>query len=228
MAFNDQVQQATKIMSANIASAQAELMKARRAAENVRRQDLEDSFAGAVPVHGKFLVNGPGEAYKEIQFPVIFANVPVVTFGFEIKSRDNLVWTSYDPLTNAIEWTDEDNAPPGQPSGEASGLIRGQAPIITAAVYDWMVEENLPADQRYTGASVLTVCDGPPATKFIVHWTASGFAYSNPTGGAMSNQFKEKIDDQMLSIMVQWSPGHAGWYEGDWYRADQTPPGYGG
>lgn len=216
MNFNDQVAAAQKIMMDNMAAQMAALRKAQEQAHIQKTKDLSESFAGAVPVHGKFLVNGPGESEKDVWFNVAFTNVPVVTFGFEIKGPDNLVWTN-NPDPNF----------PANISDPVSGLVEGDAPIITALVVDWHTEEALPADQKYIGAKIITVCDGPTNTAFICHWSASGMALSNPAAGNMANKMREVIDDARYA-QVQWRPGQAGLWEGQWYRGDETPPGYGG
>lgn len=230
MSFNQQVQNSYDIMSKNLASAQAEMIRRRRMNEMQRSKDLVENVSQNSQIFGKFLVNGAGEAYKDVLFPVTFSNVPVVTFGIEVKSKDNLVWTSYEDDGTKPVWSTS-NEPPGIPAGQSGGLIAGSAPIVTAAAYDWMTDEDIPANggvpvgQRYTGVRVLTVCDGPVSTKFIVHWSAAGIAYMNPTGGAMQNGFKE-AQEQLMYATVQWQPGSSGWYEGGWYRGDETPPGY--
>jgi hypothetical protein len=266
MNFSQQTANSYRIMQQNIASQMAALHNAQQNAINKRTKDLEESFAGGVPVHGKFLVNGPGEAEKDIWFNVPFTNVPVVTFGFEIKGPDNLLWTN-----NPSE---DFPALIGEP---VSGMIEGEAPIITALVIDWHVEEAIPSDQKYIGAKVVSVCDGPANTAFIVHWSASGMALSNPSSGTMAGN---AADTAFVKAASKWKPpaengsplsyeawralqppmvfaqdmvpdgnggmvsrstkyyqaeyakylagfkGTAGWWNGQWYRADETPPGY--
>lgn len=218
------VSAAQKIMEANIAANMAALHQAQQRAHEQRRIDFQESYAGAVPSHGKFLVNGPGEADKTISFPVVYSQVPVVTFGFEIQGPDNLVWTRFDDQGNP----QLDSDFPARPGGAAAGLVPGEAPIITAVVTDWVPDETqLPMDQKIIGAEVTTVCDGPENTKFIVHWYAAGIAYSNPSTGGMAVSTGDRVEG-IVRLQVQWRPGQAGFWNGEWYRADETPPGYDG
>ena len=55
-------------------------------------------------------------------------------------------------------------------------------PLISAQVADWSVVDRLPASRFYVGATVRVVATGPANTKFVVHWTAQGVAFSNPVG----------------------------------------------
>lgn len=224
--YRPEVDKSYAIMQGHLVSQMSELHKNRQKAIHQHSKDLEESYAGAVPCHGKFLVNGPGEAEKIVYFPVAFSNVPVVTFGFEVKSNNNLVWTSYSP-TGEPELRE---GVPARAGAASSGLVKGDAPIITAIVAEWLVNERVPVDRHFVGAKIITVCDGPSSTKFITHWTASGIAFSNPTVGPMGETATSSgvtgMQDRLAHVM--WQPGRAGWYDGQWYRKDETPPGYGG
>jgi hypothetical protein len=61
-------------------------------------------------------------------------------------------------------------------------IIEGRLPMISAQVADWSVVDRLPASRFYVGATVRVVATGPANTKFVVHWTAQGVAFSNPVG----------------------------------------------
>jgi hypothetical protein len=243
----NQVAIAQRIMEANLALARTREEQTRAKREQIRSRDLAESFSGGVPVHGKFLVNGPGEAHKVIEFPVSYLDPPVITFGFEIPSPNDLVWTQFNPEGHP-EYRDPNNPSPGHPGNPASRFVPGEAPIITALVFDWISGEyverrpEIYIPENYmngseggaysviTGAEIVTVCEGPEATKFVCHWTASGKAYGNPSRGGMGDEIVDraggKYNDGEYRMQVQWKPGSAGLYNGVWYDAYETPPGY--
>lgn len=234
--MNSQVQQAHKIMMTNILKTQTELMRRTQQATLRRGEDLKDSFAGGKVCHGKFLVNGSGEARKVIQFPIAFYKPPVLTFGFEVDSPNDLVWTGYDD-NGAVKFLRDENQPPALPADPSSRFIPGEAPIITAFVFDWIATEKIaeiyipespPEDRKsthITGAEILTVCEGPVSTKYTCHWSAAGFGMGNPSVGPMTDTKKTGYTGPRLQ--VQWKPGSAGLWGGVWYEAWETPPGYG-
>lgn len=55
-----------------------------------------------------------------------------------------------------------------------------RAPVITASVYSWKLQERNPASPLYTGADILVVSTGPALVKFTVTWNATGVAFANP------------------------------------------------
>ena len=213
-------QTAYDTMMKNITLSQASMRNRQAQVELQRMKDLKEMFSQNTQVFGKYLVNGPGEAMKDVKFPVAFSNVPVVTFGFEVRSENNLVWTEFDDQHRPYPRDTQ----PGVAAGAYSGLVHGEAPIITGLVSDWIAEEVPPHEQRFIGASLLTVSDGPIGTKFIVHWSAAGMAYANPSAGPMQDNLKPVTDLQQVGSLMKWSPGHPGIWNGEWYNADETPP----
>jgi hypothetical protein len=59
-------------------------------------------------------------------------------------------------------------------------IIVGERPIINAYVHKWIVEDLPPFKRNYIGANITVVSTGPSFHKFIVHWKATGLAFSNP------------------------------------------------
>ena len=59
-------------------------------------------------------------------------------------------------------------------------FIEGSRPSINAYVNNWIVEDKPPFKRKYLGANITVISTGPKFHKFIVHWKATGLAYSNP------------------------------------------------
>jgi hypothetical protein len=205
MASLYEIQQAQEAMERTLEIAQRLDMEKRKALAQSRMRNLSTVVSSETTVMGKFLVNGPGEGYKDIEFPVVFEDVPFMTFGFEIQDNN---------ATSTVP-------------GFSGVVVKGQAPIITAAIYDWNVRENPPFGRKFMGASILSTCEGPLTTKYMVHWMATGIALGGPAieQGSTAGASTDLEEGNRASIM--WSPGQAGWFEGNWYTANQTPPGYG-
>lgn len=60
-------------------------------------------------------------------------------------------------------------------------IYAGHAPAMSATAYDWDTIDRPPFSRFYKGAHILVVSTGPPATKFIVNWTAMGTAFTSPS-----------------------------------------------
>lgn len=216
----------------NFVTAQIELARKQLQVEVQRQRDFETVVTQDTQVFGKFRVNGAGEATKAVEFPVVFSNIPLVTFGIEIQSDRRTIGPGPEFLQDA----------PGIVVGQSSGLVKGEAPVITAAVVDWYTEDVLPDARRYSGCEVLTTCVGALNTKFVVHWSAAGVAFTNPSVGSPSGNFKDRVydNDPVLHPQVQFStrdytgpdgqaPGTwgSGYWQGVWYGpSDGIPPGY--
>ena len=115
-----------------------------------RAADLASMSAGERMPVGRFLVNSPGEAYVDI------------TFG-------------------GVSFTDAPIITFGYEIQSITDIIRGQAPMMTSEVFDWYVDDTrAPITRLYQGARILVVSEGPPNTKFIVHWATAGIAFSSP------------------------------------------------
>ena len=61
---------------------------------------------------------------------------------------------------------------------DSVNVIEGRAPLLTAHVSDWNVIDNPPASRLFVGVSIRTVATGPANTKFAVHWSATGTAFT--------------------------------------------------
>ena len=61
---------------------------------------------------------------------------------------------------------------------DSVNIIEGRAPMLTAHVSDWNVIDSPPTSRLFVGMSVRTVATGPANTKFAVHWSATGTAFT--------------------------------------------------
>lgn len=120
-----------------------------------RRADNADRTVSALPtdttVEGTFLVDGPGEALKSVNFPAVFINRPSFQAGGELHIDTSPVAGSYPTLSCVINrWITD---PP--------------VPTDYSKVY-------------FVGAELTIVTTGPTTQRVWVHWRASGRALVNP------------------------------------------------
>lgn len=212
MSFQNQQAEAYRYMMANINKAQAEILAARRRAAESRMKDMQENVSQDTQIFGKFAVNGIGESRKQVMFPVAFSNPPAILTTIEFQSIDS----SLDTI-RYIEYGGD--AARNQNRFQTQSLD-GEHPVVTAVVVDWITEgqgmihtmeyrpdrERTKApESRYVGVEILTIADGLHGAKFIVHWSASGIAYSNPAAGPMSDNYAEK----MLMAQLGYGEGMA-------------------
>lgn len=130
--------------------------------EQRRAMDLSTVAPKESTVVGRAAINGAGEAYVDVTFPVKFADLPYFTFGFELKEfihRPDAVGV----ITGG-----------GKP-------IQGQMPVGSAYVAEWKTIERPPYSAYYTGARICCTIEGPAATKMIINYSFAGVALSNPS-----------------------------------------------
>lgn len=73
--------------------------------EQVRHNDIMSTRAQHTVLDGRFGVNNTGEAYKDIVFPVAYADMPTLTFGFEVDSLNSIIITRAPVITAEVyDW----------------------------------------------------------------------------------------------------------------------------
>lgn len=70
-----------------------DMQQFRRAFNNelVRSKDLRSVAADVTNVNGRTMINGAGESFVSVDFPVRFTKLPTFTYGFEMKEGEVLI-----------------------------------------------------------------------------------------------------------------------------------------
>lgn len=125
---------------------------------NIRRND-DDRIFSALPtdssVEGEFLVDGPGEALKQVNFPVRFIERPNFTTGGELNLDSFAVAGSYPTVSCTInKWFTD-------------------PPIVIGTTSDF-------SKVYFIGAELSVVSTGPTGQRMWIHWRASGKGIVSP------------------------------------------------
>jgi hypothetical protein len=74
--------------------------------------DLASAQAGQTRLSGQFMLANPGEKIANVQFPFYFAEKPLLSFGAEIPTGDNVIKGQYPTASVMIGgWLTYDNPP---------------------------------------------------------------------------------------------------------------------
>lgn len=103
-----------------------------------RTMDLAETAATATPVSGKFMVNNAGEAKADIVFPVRFADIPYITFGFEILGNQPII-DGHAPAMSAYvyDWSTIDRPPFSRFYKGANIFVVSTGPPALKFIVNW-------------------------------------------------------------------------------------------
>ena len=96
------------------------------------------------------------------------------------KIKINNAGEAYIEIEFPVYFTDIPSVSFGYEINDVKSIAKGSAPTVTAEIYEWETYERPPSSRFYTGAKMVVVSTGPPLIKFIVHWQATGIAFTNP------------------------------------------------
>lgn len=114
---------------------------------------LMDSLPTTTQVEGTFLVDGSGEATKDIYFPTKFIERPSFTFGGELHLDTSPVAGHFPTISVVVyRW-----------------ITDPLAPTDYSKIY-------------FVGAHLVIVSAGPTAQRMWIHWRASARGIVNGTG----------------------------------------------
>lgn len=130
------------------------------ASHNLNRNNIDRVLSGLptdTSVEGRFMVDGSGEALRTVSFPVIFIQIPNMTYGGELNLDSHAVAGSF-PIMSAVVNKWETNPP---------------------------IEISITTDYSkvyFIGAELAIVTTGPVGQRMWIHWRASGRAIVGPSG----------------------------------------------
>lgn len=125
-----------------------------------RRAELErvdDMLTKPTILSGRLLAMGAGEIQVEMKFPVLFSEVPILSFAGELDDNETAVTGRFPTATGTVHrW------------------LR------------YKEDQQGGFDGYYVGAVVGLVTTGQESQRLWVHWTAIGQALRNPVNQAAS------------------------------------------